>query len=196
MFKSERRIKFDYARAIITSLVLPIGYLLLWYYSFPATWRELQLLTHNTKTTNGYVTKAEEIEDYVETNNDRKIERKLDFTFEYSFTLPNGESITSYGSEPGPLPDDLRNISEKVKQVEVEYLPNNPQTNRIKAMWTGEKSILQWFRHRFVIGFLVFLFFCYWGYLIYKGGRKNYSKELADYNKAVQEYRSKIGNNL
>jgi hypothetical protein len=86
-FKTERRIKFDYIRSIITSLAIPIGCLLLWYFFYPSTLNEFLLLTHNTKVAPGQITKAEEIEDYVETNNDRKIERTLDFNFEYTFKL-------------------------------------------------------------------------------------------------------------
>jgi hypothetical protein len=188
-FKTERRIKFDYIRSIITSLAIPIGCLLLWYFFYPSTLNEFLLLTHNTKVAPGQITKAEEIEDYVETNNDRKIERTLDFNFEYTFKLPDGKSVTSFGSEVGSLPEELANVKDKPFPIEVEYLTKNPETNRVKAAWTGEKSLFLWFRHKFIIGFLIFLFCCWWGFKVLKDGRKNYTTEIKEYNKILQEYR-------
>ncbi|XVJ64731.1 MAG: hypothetical protein HEQ40_00620 [Lacibacter sp.] len=190
-FKTERRIKFDYIRSIITGLAIPIGCLLLWYFFYPSTLNEFLLLTHNTKVAPGQITKAEEIEDYVETNNDRKIERTLDFNFEYTFRLPDGKSVTSFGSEVGALPEELANVKDKPFAVEVEYLTDNPETNRVKAAWTGEKSLFQWFRHKFIIGFLIFLFCCWWGFRVLKDGKKNYTMEIKEYNKILQEYRAK-----
>ena len=189
-FKTERRIKVDYIRSIITGLAIPIGCLLLWYFFYPSTLNEFLLLTHNTKVAPGQVTKAEEIEDYVETNNDRKIERTLDFNFEYTFKLPDGKLVTSFGSEVGALPDELANVKDKPFPVEVEYLRDNPETNRVKAAWTGEKSLFQWFRHKFIIGFLIFLFCCWWGFKVLKDGKKNYRMEINDHNKILQEYRA------
>jgi hypothetical protein len=186
-FKTERRIKFDYIKSIISGLIIPIGYLLLWYFYFPNTLDEFLLLTQNTKMALGQITKAEEIEDYVETNNDRKIERTLDFDFEYTFKLPDGKSVLSFGSEVGSLPDELINVKNTPFPVEVEYLTANPETNRVKANWTGEKSLFKWFRHKFIIGFLIFLFCCWLGFRVIKDGNKNYTAEIKDYNKILQE---------
>lgn len=180
-FKTERKIKFDYTKSIVTSIAVPIACLVLWYFFYPSTLNEFLLFTHNTKIAKGTIIKAEEVEDYVETNNDRKIERTLDFNFEYTFQLPNGKYVTSFGSESGALPDDLLNIKEKTLPIEVEYLPSNPETNHVKAPWTGEKSLLQWFRHKFVIGLIIFIFCCYIGFAAYKDGKKNYIAEIKEY---------------
>lgn len=187
-FKSKRIIKFDYIRSIVTSLVIPIGYLWLWFICYPSTVNEFLLLTNNSEIANGYVTKAEEIKDYVEVYEGRKIEKTLDFNFEYTFTLPNGNNVTSFGSEVGALPDILSNVSLKPYPVQVEYIANNPETNRVKATWTGEKSLFQWFRHKVIIGLLIFLAFCYWAYRVFKDGKKDYKTEITKYNKAMQEH--------
>lgn len=175
----------------MSGFAIPIACLLLWYYFYPSSLNELLLLTNNTKVAKGQITQADEVEDYVETNNDRKVERTLDFHFEYTFKLPNGKTVTSYGSEVGALPDDLLDVKEKPFIIEVEYLANNPETNRVKASWTGEKSLFGWFRNKFLGGFLIFLFCCWWGFIVIKDGKNNYKTEIKEYNNTLQEYRSR-----
>lgn len=187
-FKTIGRIKFDYIKSIITGLAIPIGYLLFWCFFYPDTINEFMLLTEKTKVVTGQVTKAKQIEDYVETNDDRKIERKLDFDFEYTFKLPDGKLVTSFGSESGALPDELANVKDKPFPVEIEYLADNPERNRVKADWTGEKSLFQWFLHSFIIGFLILLFCCWWGFQIIKNGKMNYTMEVNVHNKIYKEY--------
>jgi hypothetical protein len=194
-FKTERKIKFDYIKSLTSGFAVPILYLLLWYYFYPSTLNEFLLLTNKTNVASGQITRAEEVEDYIETNNDRKIERTLDFHYEYTFKLPNGKSVTSIGSEAGALPVVLLKVKDKPLPIEVEYLASNPETNRVKASWTGEKSLFQWFRQKFIIGFLIFLFCFWWGFQIIKDGRKNYKKEIIEYNKIVEEYRSQQAKN-
>ena len=86
-FKSRKKIKFDYIKSILTSLAIPIGYLWLWYVYYPSTLNEFLLLTNKSEVANRYITKAEEIEDYVEFYEGRRIEKTLDFKFEYILTL-------------------------------------------------------------------------------------------------------------
>ncbi len=190
-FKSEKQIKFGYIKSIIIGLVIPLGYLFYWYAWYPATINEFLLLTRETQIANGVITNAEEIEDYVDLYEGRKTVKTLDFNFEYSFSLPNGKSVTSFGSEAGPLPGFLSNVPNKPFPIKVEYLSGSPKTNRIMATWTGEKTLLQWFRHKVVIGLIGFIFCCYLGYSIFKSGKKSYKVEISGYNTWLQDYYSK-----
>ena len=117
--------------SLLAGIAIPSVYLWLWYTFYPNTINEYLLITHKTVVANGFIVKAEQIEDYVETNNDRTIEKTINFTFEYNFTLPTGKTITSFGSEVGPLPDHLVNVETTPYPVEVEYLPNDPTINRV-----------------------------------------------------------------
>jgi len=189
-FKSRKKIKFDYIKSILTSLAIPIGYLWLWYVYYPSTLNEFLLLTNKSEVANGYITKAEEIEDYVEFYEGRRIEKTLDFNFEYIFTLSNGKTITSYGSEVGALPDVLSNVSSKPYAIQIEYLPDNPETNRVKASWTGEKSLFQWFRQKVFIELIIFILCCSLALAIFKTGKKNYQNEISENDKAVHDYYS------
>ena len=166
-------------------MIIPFGYLWLWYIFYPATVNEYLLLTNKSEIANGYITKAKEIEDYVDVYEGRSTVKTLDFNFEYTFILPNGESINSNGSEVGALPDFLSNVSSKPYPIQIEYIPNYPETNRVKATWTGEKSLFQWFRRKVAIELLIFIFFCYWGYKIFKDGKHNYKVKMSEYNKFV-----------
>jgi len=186
-FKSERKIKLAYFKAIVIAILLPVGYIYFWFLLSPSTINEFLLLTNKVQIANGYIIHAEELEDYVDTNNDRSIEKKLDYNFEYTFTLPDGKVIKSFGSEAGALPEILSNIQSHPYPVKVEYLSNNPKVNRIKASWTGEQNLWKWFQHKVLLGLLGLLFFCYLSYLFFKDGRKNYNCDISIYIKSVQD---------
>ncbi len=163
----------DYVKSVLLSLIIPVVYLSLWIILIPSTFNEYLLLTHKTKIINGFVTKAEEISDYVEAYEGKKTIKTLYFNFEYSFKLPDGATLNTYGSEDGALPEILSNVHTEPYPVQIEYLSNNPETNRIIASWTGEKSLFGWFRRKVTIGLLGFIVCCFWSYSIFIKGKKN-----------------------
>ncbi len=163
-------------KSIASGISIPVIAVLIWLASSSSPLNDLFLIT-NGKTTTGYITKAEGQSEDVSYNNDRSHGIRYYYTYEYSFVLPNGESITSYGEENGELPENLSDLDSKPYQVDVEYLSNKPQVCRVKDMESSDKTIWAWLRHRFLIGAIIMLLFIYWGVLIIKTGIKEYKSE-------------------
>lgn len=165
--------KLKVFKSILLGISIPLIAFLIWLVSSSSPINDLLLITKNT-TAKGYIVKAQEETDVVETNDGRTSNLVYFYGYDYNFTLTNGKTINAWGSEPGELPEYLMNL-ETPYQVEVEYLAENPKVSRIKGMDSNDTSVLQWIRHKMVIQAIVFFFFCYWGYTIIREGVKEYS---------------------
>lgn len=174
-FFYNNKAKISFYRSIVVGISIPTVAFLIWFVSSSSPFSDFLLITKNT-TAKGYITRAKEGTDVVETNEGRTSYLVYFYDYIYNFSLPSGKVIDTYGSEPGQLPDYLMNLEEPY-QVEVEYLADNPKVSRIKGMNSNDTSVLQWIRHRMVIGTIVFLLFCYWGFTIIKDGKKKFKIE-------------------
>jgi hypothetical protein len=77
----------------------------------------------------------------------------------YTFRLPDGREFKTYTEGP---------LGELEKQLEVEYLPDNPSVNRIKG--DGCQSIFEWLWRKMGIGGLLLLMCLAPGFLILREG--------------------------
>lgn len=171
-FSEKNKSKFSYFKSIIFALALPIGAFYVWYSLSGNPFNEYLLIT-KSKTIKGFITKAEEFEDVVETNNGNSVIVYF-YHYEYKFTLPDGNTIPGYGTEDGTLPEYLKKLENKPYPIVVEYLFNDPEINRVKGMIRGNKTVNQWIRNRVVVGIVALLFFSYIGFTIIKESRKKY----------------------
>ncbi len=168
-----KKVELRLIKSIMVGVSIPTIAILIWLVSSLSPIKDYLLITNSTTTT-GTITKAEEFSDVAETNNGRTSEQYYFFVFDYSFVLPNGNKMESSGQEYGTLPDYLSELSSNPYQVEVEYLSDNPKENRIKGMDSNDNTILQWIRHKVVIGAIIILLCCYWGFSIIGNGFKEY----------------------
>lgn len=167
------KMKLRFFKSIGIGISIPIIAILIWLVSSSSPINDFWLITKST-IAKGYIIKAEEGTEVVESNEGRSSEVVYFYDYEYRFTLPSGKTMNAYGSEAGELPENLMNL-ENPYQVEVEYLADNPKVARVKGMVGNDTTVLQWIRHRIIIQTIIFLLFCYWGYSIIRDGLKEYS---------------------
>jgi hypothetical protein len=173
VLNSSNKRKLHLIKSIIIGLAIPIVGVWIWYAASDNPVNEYLLIT-KSKTTNGFITKADEQDDIVETNDGRSSEQVFYYYYEYKF-LVNGKAFISYGNEDGTLPDDLTNLAEKSFPIEVEYLPENPQISRVKGMPSGHTTVYEWLRYSVLMGVIVFLICSYFGFMSIRNGIKQYS---------------------
>lgn len=179
--------KVSFYKSIGIGISIPVIASIIWLVSSFSPINDFLLIT-KSNSAKGFITEAREETEVVEYNDGRSTNLVYYYNYNYNFLLPNGKEIKAFGSEPGTLPDYLRNL-ETPHQVIVEYLANNPKISRVKGMQSNYTSISQLIRHKMIIQIIVFLFFCYWGYTIVKNGWKKYKlekhSELVDDEKFV-----------
>ncbi|MDP1727974.1 MAG: hypothetical protein Q8M15_14410 [Bacteroidota bacterium] len=174
----KRRIQFRFVKSIFWGLAIPTIGIWMWFSSYDNPFNEYKLIT-SSESTKGLITKVEPESDLVEYNDSRRSAVVYFYYYEFNFTLPNGKFITSGGKEGGDIPNYLTNVDNVPYPVEVEYLTDNPEINRVKGMSSGNKTIYEWFRYPILMGVVVLLICSYFGYLIFKGGLKDYKAELS-----------------
>jgi hypothetical protein len=104
---------------------------------------------------------------------------KYSFSYNYTFTLPNGKIINSYDLEEGSrIPEDMQDIASKPYKVEVQYLPDNPEASRVKDFLWHNSTVYEWIRFNILLGLIILIACSYIGYLIIKAGIKKHSKEI------------------
>ncbi len=177
-FFYNNKAKLNLYKSVGIGISIPIIAFLIWLVSSSSPINDFLLITKSS-TAKGNITKAKEGTDVVEENDGRTSRQVYFYDYDYSFSLPSGKVIETYGSEPGQLPDYLTNLEEPYK-VEVEYLVNNPKVSRVKGMDSNDTSVLQWIRHRMIFQTIVFLLFCYWGFTIIRDGMKKYKTEKSN----------------
>lgn len=177
-FSPKNKIKINLIKSIIIGLAIPIVAVWLWYNSSNNNPTNEYLLITQSKTTEGFITNAGEREEEVEPDNGPS-GIKYSFSYDYTFRLPNGKIISAYGVEDGSrLPDDMHDLAIKPYKVEVQYLPDNPEVNRVKDFLWHNSTVYEWFRFNILLGVIILIVCSYFGYLIIKAGIKKYSMEM------------------
>ncbi|MEO5991803.1 MAG: hypothetical protein ABIP68_09225 [Ferruginibacter sp.] len=102
-------------------------------------------------------------------------------SYDYKFTLPNGSIINSEGMENDRrLPINLRNREFQPYAVEIQYLPDNPEINRVKEFLYHNTTIYEWFRYNMLSGLIILIGTCIFSYGIIRYGIKRYSDEMKE----------------
>ena len=177
------KIKFALLKSIVIGLVIPIFAVWLWFNSYENDSFDEYALITKSKTTTGFITNAEEHKEEVETNGGRSSGIKYSFSYEYTFRLQNGTTINSNGVYEGShLPEDMQDLANKPYKVDVQYLPDNPQVNRVKDFLWHNTTVYEWFRFNILVGLIILIVCSYFGFAIIKEGVNKYlmqRKEIA-----------------
>ena len=175
---AKNKIKANLFKSMLIGLAIPIVSVCLWYNSNNNNPINEYLLITQSKTTNGLITHAEEREEEVDQDNGPS-GIKYSFSYDYTFTLANGRVINAYGVEDGSrLPGDMQDIATKPYKVEVQYLPDDPEVNRVRDFLWNNSTVYEWFRFNILLGVIILIGCSYVGYLIIKAGVKKYSMEI------------------
>ncbi len=183
--KSKKEIVFSYRKKIFFLIAIPI--FAFWFFFNPLIrkpYNELLLIT-NSKTIQGYISNPEQQSEEVEQNDGRTTGQRNFFTFEYTFTLPNGRVIKSYWEENGSLSKYL-DRSKNPYNIEVEYLPDNPEVSRVRGMDSPE-SIYEWFRYTIIIKLVVIILCIYTIFYYFRYFTKEYNNNIARHNYYLNE---------
>ena len=174
----ETQIKYKLVRNTALGLAIPFVGIWIWTGVSGNPWHEYLLIT-DSQIANGFITSVEEDSEPVE-QNDRYVGTRYYYIFEYNFTLPNGRTIESIGSEEGELPSHLTNVQNKPYPIEVEYLAENADVNRVKGLPNAHTSVYEWLRYTMLMGLIVFLFCSYLSFSVIKDARKKFVERQKD----------------
>lgn len=158
-YKDTKTINLALAKALITgaAVLLVGGYFI--HALLGRTFYEYVLLRFG-ESTSGYITAVNE--DATDTDADGVA---FDFYYDYEFKLPNGKLIKGSDSEGGRIPDYLLNVDEEPYKVEVVYMKNDPEINKLKiALSDSPFTPLR----RIIFSIIIVAFMLYWVYRIVK----------------------------
>lgn len=145
-FSEKNKIKYSFIKSIIFALAFPIVGFWVWYTASGNPFNEYLLIT-KSKTIKGFIVKAEEFDDVIEKNDGRTSTLVHKYNYDYWFTLPEGKTISGSGTENGTLPEYLNDLENTPYRIDVEYLSDKPEINRVKGMPSGNNTVYQWIRY-------------------------------------------------
>jgi Family of unknown function (DUF6804) len=135
---------------------------------------EFMLIT-KSKIADGFITNLKEYEDEVEIPDSQGGGSKpvtVD-DYEYTFTTQDGKAIDSWSSDIGYI----ENFTGQPLPIKVEYLPDNPEINRVKDETNQCNTIGEFIWRRLVLGILLLIMFSSIGYHFIRIGIKDYTIE-------------------
>jgi uncharacterized protein DUF3592 len=129
---------------VFVGLMLTVGGFLFWLYLVGNPINEMRLITDGV-TAKGVITDVREGYEDCDSCPGRKY---LHYNASYTFQLPNGQTVEAETKDSNGLrPDIIAN------GIEVEYLPDSPEVNRIKG--TGSPTFTDWIWRKAGIGGLL-----------------------------------------
>ncbi|MDR3593829.1 DUF6804 family protein [Clostridium sp.] len=147
-------------------------------------YNEYLLITQGI-TTNGFIIYSEEHEDVAEQEG-RSAVQVYDVYYEYTFTTQDGKIIKSHASDRNSEPGYLHDANEKPIPIEVEYIPLNPEINRVKNMTNQCHTIAEFFWRKVGLGTLLLLIFLSYGFALIRGAIKKYLTESKKLNTNIR----------
>lgn len=163
-------------KSIFWGIALIVGAVLFWLYLAGNPFHELALIL-NSNTTSGFIVNTwEDAEDGEEGGT------HWYHYIGYKFEIENGSTFQSTMHGSGRLKDELHNLSEPFP-IEVEYLVDNPNINRIKG--DGCQSISEWLWRKVGLGGLLLILFLSPGFILLRDGAKLTIKLYNDHSKEL-----------
>jgi hypothetical protein len=161
-------INFNLVKSILFGLIFP--FVFCWFFfeanNFKPIEKDFGLIVQKKIETKAIVTKGKWFEDVVESYNDRYV--NVDgYEYSYTFYSNKGERITTESFTYGELPND-KQISQIPFQVNVEYLVDDPKTNRIVGLPENNESLWDFLRNRLLLPLLYFALCCYFSFIFIK----------------------------
>jgi hypothetical protein len=144
---------------------------------------EYMLIT-KSKVTNGFIIRIEEYEDEVDVPDSQGggSEPVTVDNYEYTFSTQDGKVINNWSSDLGYI----KNFTGRPLLIQVEYLPDNPEINRVKDETSQCKTLGEFVWSRLVLGMLLLLMFLSIGFTLIKNGIKEYLAENKKLNIYIQ----------
>jgi len=135
---------------------------------------EYMLIT-NSKVTNGFIIRVEEYEEEVDVPDSQGggSEPVTIDNYKYTFKTQDGKIINNWSSDLGYI----ENFTGEPLPIEVEYLPDSPEVNRVKDKTSQCKTIGEFIWRRLGLGILLLLMFSSIGYHFIRMGIKDYLAE-------------------
>ncbi|WP_316794087.1 hypothetical protein [Pedobacter frigoris] len=167
-YKDTKTIYLSLAKTLITGLALLIIGSYFIYTLLGKTFYEYVLLRFG-ESTSGYITTV--YEDATDTDAGGVA---FDFYYDYEFKLPNGKLIKGHDSEGGRIPDYLMNVDEEPYKMEVVYMKNDPEINKLKrALSHSAFTPLR----RVIFSILISIFTLYLVFSVVKPGIRQYRQD-------------------
>lgn len=152
-------------KTIFLGICLTIIGFYFWFHIVGNILDELRLISR-AQVTNGFLVETTEIETEGPQDKINISERGI-----YAFHLPNGEEYKSYSDVATE------------KQVEIEYLSDDPWVNRVKG--DGCQSVIEWIWRKVGLGSLFLVMVLSPGCLVIKNGVRELKKEYQLNNKNI-----------
>lgn len=171
-------IQFRLFAKIVYGFSIPILSIVIWFSACGNPFDQYRLVVDGLQTA-GYITEVKPESEVVEYNDGRSSAVAHFYNYKFYFALKNKLIIVGEGKEGGYIPDYLVNVDTEPYKVQVKYLADKPEINKIKGMQDDHTSLFEWFKSTFLIGFVFFLVGVYLGYLIIKSAIKKYKNEIA-----------------
>ncbi len=142
------------------------------------------LLITKGLTTNGFIINSKEYEDEVDVPDSQGggSEPVTVENYEYTFSTQDGKVINNWSSDLGYI----KNFTGRPLLIQVEYLPDSPEINRVKDETSQCKTIGEFVWRRLVLGMLLLLMFLSIGFTLIKVGIKEYLAESKKLNTYIQ----------
>jgi hypothetical protein len=134
--------KFNLTKSIILGLGIPLVAMWIWFSVNGNPFEELRLIQHGIKT-KGQIYEVKKESDVIEENEGRKATYVEEYYYKFSFVLPSGDTIYGSGKEGGSLPSELEEIENNPQQVIIDYLPENPNVNRVSEMTDSKHTLYE-----------------------------------------------------
>lgn len=168
-----KQLKFNLTKSIILGLGIPLVAMWIWFSVSGNPFNEFRLIQYGIKT-NGQIYEVKQESDVIEEHEGRKATYVEEYYYKFSFVLPSGDTIYGSGKEGGSLPGELEEIDDNPKQVVIDYLPENPDLNRVSEMTDSNHTLYEWFRYNLLGGLVLFIVTALFGGTIIKNGLKEY----------------------
>ena len=158
----KKEITFNLFKSILFGLLFPAVFcwLTIWDPLFlnPIK-KDVRLIFQKKNETKGMITEAHWFEDAADSYNDKYVH--VDgYEYSYTFSSNDGKKNTVEGFTFQELPNN-KHISQIPFQVNIEYLEDDPKTNRIVGLAGNNESLWDMFRNTLMLPLLFFVICCY-----------------------------------
>lgn len=175
------QLKINFTKSILWGLGITLVVTYGWFSVNGNPFNEFRLIEHGIKT-KGQIYQVKQESDVIEEHEGRKATYVEEYYYKFSFVLPSGDTIYGSGKEGGSLPSELEEVDDNPQQVIIEYLPENPNVNRVSEMTNSNHTLYEWFRYNVLGGLILFIVSAFFGGSIIKNGLKEYRLGMQNLN--------------
>jgi hypothetical protein len=134
---------------------------------------EYRILREPKAIVSGQIISAEEFSEEVEKNDGRRIDIVHGYSYKYNFQTLNHQDIVAEGWNYADLPLK-KSLNDIPYRIEVEYVIEKPELNRINGLWSNDPSLFEWFKRHVLLKLLGLVFCGYLSIRLIKGAVDEY----------------------